>query len=751
MNQGVYKKILFYLTIACLLTPFFVDAKTYFPFIIGKATVFRFLVEIMLVLWALMLIKKETKFKLNKLSKALLIYALVIFLAAIFGVNFSWSFFSGNERMEGVFGIWHFILFFLILISVFDRKKIENILKIQVGIGVVYSLMALSSYWKISTIIVNFTAERLVGYTGNPSFFATYLIFNALLALYFYFEEFEINKKLLNFWLPISIFQGILVFVTGTRGGMAGLGIGCLFLIFSLLFSKKDQKYQTFKKILAGGLILGVLFVILVFSFKNSTLVQKNFALKRLTSVSLKDPTAVSRILSAGIAWRSFLEKPLLGWGPENYEAAYIKNFDPKIIEALPGDFYFDRAHNKPMEVLATTGILGFISYIGIFVFSFLILNNCKKKKGNLLGIITLESLIIAYFVQNIFLFDFHESYLMFILVLVFIHFLGEENFVEEKTKQISNKQIEFSKELLSYLIFFGTSGLVIISLVFGVVKPFLTSRNIFFTNYYSKRNKTEEALKTLKSAIRSPSFLSADIVMGFKKGYSENAYFLDEAGKKSLVETAVSFGEKLIDKDYVQYQILMAMADLELSMGQWEPLRIDKALEITERVLKLTPYFPNTHLLVAKTYFLDGQEEKGMEEAKKALELNPQLAVGYYILYLGYKNQGNTELAEENLLKSAQLRFLFGETQTIHSAAKLAITAKDYQTLEFLYQLGIQLEPKEYTWYVSLAATYGKMHNKEKAIEYAKKAAELNPDLKQESENFIQLIERGEWDKILD
>jgi hypothetical protein len=286
--------------------------------------------------------------------------------------------------------------------------------------------------------------------------------------------------------------------------------------------------------------------VILAFSFKNTTLVQKNFALERLTSVSLKDPTAVSRILSAGIAWKSFLQKPFFGWGPENYEAAYIKNFDPKIIKYLPGDFYFDRAHNKPMEVLATTGIFGFISYIGIFVFSFLILNNYKKKKGNLLGVITLESLIIAYFVQNIFLFDFHESYLMFVLVLAFIHFFGEKNFVEEKTKQISNKQIEFSKEMLSYLIIFGISGLVIISLVFGVIKPFLTSRDIFFTNYYSKRSKTDEALKSLKSAIQSPSFLSADIIMGFKKGYAENSYFLDNAGKKSLVEQQFLLAKKL-------------------------------------------------------------------------------------------------------------------------------------------------------------------------------------------------------------
>jgi len=52
---------------------------------------------------------------------------------------------------------------------------------------------------------------------------------------------------------------------------------------------------------------------------------------------------------------------------------------------------------------------------------------------------------------------------------------------------------------------------------------------------------------------------------------------------------------------------------------------------------------------------------------------------------------------------------------------------------------------------YVHLAAAYGKMHSKDKAIEYAQKAAELNPNLKQASEDFIKLIQNEEWDKIPD
>ena len=221
------KTILFYLTIAALFTPFLIDTATYFPFIIAKATAFRLIVEAMLVIWVLWLVGNRT-FKGNSTSllpltplvKAVLIFGVILFISAIFGVDFNFSLFSGNERVEGVFGIWHFIIFFLALATTFDYFKIEKILKIQVGIGTLYSIIAILAYSGIGTITARMTGNRLAGYTGNPSFFATYLLFNAFLALYFYFRQYTFDKRLFNWWLPVFLGQSFLIFVTLTRGVM---------------------------------------------------------------------------------------------------------------------------------------------------------------------------------------------------------------------------------------------------------------------------------------------------------------------------------------------------------------------------------------------------------------------------------------------------------------------------------------------------------------------------------------------------
>jgi uncharacterized membrane protein YfcA len=125
------KNVIFYLIIAALFSPFFVNTQTYFPFIIGKATVFRIIIGLMMIIWALWMFGKrnsdleKNRIFLNLLAKAVIIFGIILFISALFGVNFNYSFFSGNERMEGILGIWYFIAFFSISVTTFNYLEIE--------------------------------------------------------------------------------------------------------------------------------------------------------------------------------------------------------------------------------------------------------------------------------------------------------------------------------------------------------------------------------------------------------------------------------------------------------------------------------------------------------------------------------------------------------------------------------------------------------------------------------------------------
>jgi len=184
---------------------------------------------------------------------------------------------------------------------------------------------------------------------------------------------------------------------------------------------------------------------------------------------------------------------------------------------------------------------------------------------------------------------------------------------------------------------------------------------------------------------------------------------------------------------------------------SSWDEDKIKEAEKTSQDLVKLAPYFPQTHILLSKVYFLENDLEKAKEEAEKTIVIYPQEPTPYYILGLYYSDKKDNENALKYFVQAAKYGYPFKDKNMILNLANLLAQEKDYQTIVNLYLQAINLDPKDAEMYVHLAAAYGKIHNKEKAIYYAQKAAELNPNFKQASENFIQLIENGEWDKISD
>ena len=756
------KTILFYLAIAALFTPFLIDTHTYFPFIIAKAIAFRLIVEAMLVIWVLWLVKKRNfQLQLSPLAKAILVFGVIVFISALFGVDFYYSLFSGNERMEGVFGIWHFILFFLIIANTFKYLEIEKILKIQVGIGILYSIIALLAYSGVGKITAQLTGGRLAGYTGNPSFFAVYLLFNVFLALYFYFRQYIFDKKLFNWWLLVFLGQSFLIFATLTRGSMIGFLISIVLIALGIVFLKSDfQKkpdiFDPLKKISIVFLI-GIL-VVSVFTFagKNTDFVKNNKILNRFSTISLSDPTALSRLFSAGTAWKSFLQKPLFGWGPENYEAAYTTNFNPEVLKYLPEDFYFDRAHNKPMEVLATNGIFGLLSYLSVFGIALYLLNQLRKKKEWFLPSLALTGGLIGYFIQNIFIFDFHESYLMFFLFLAFIsslyyHLKERSDEGPLVTTDEKNSPSDYTLKMGKGLLVITVICIVIFSTTQWVIKPYSVSKGIFNVGYFVKQEENEKAYKELKRIINNPAFLKDDVIMGMKKMYSIYSSKIDEEYRRKIIDVLVAQAKEASEKRPWRFSLVMAKADLDAIYSQWDKDWLTEAKRSTELILSRFPYFPQSHLFASKSYLLNGEVEEAITEAEKVIELNPKLSTSYYILGVAYNELGDFEKRDENLIKAAELNFPFKDKNQILSIINLLAKEKKYDVIKNLYIQAIQIDPDDISLYTGLAATYAKMHNKEGAIYYAEKVLEMNPGSKQAVEEFIKLVENEQWELISD
>src|ERR1035437_10499013 len=104
--------------------PLVVANSYFFPFITGKAFVFRIIVELAFALWLVLLYKdRQYAPRWNGMTILVTAFTLIALVADLLGVNPIRSIWSNNERMEGWMTIVHLWAYFILLTSMFKEKK----------------------------------------------------------------------------------------------------------------------------------------------------------------------------------------------------------------------------------------------------------------------------------------------------------------------------------------------------------------------------------------------------------------------------------------------------------------------------------------------------------------------------------------------------------------------------------------------------------------------------------------------------
>jgi len=474
-------KTLFY---ASLFSVIWVLPNTFFPFIGGKYFFFRTMVALAagsyLLSWAFEdkggHLHHDLKALLKKpLFIAVSVFVLVMVLAALFAYSPHAAFWSNFERGEGAFQMIHYYLFFtlgLLLLKEWRDWKIAFWLSLiagllMIGYGVLGYLNVLnchpaqypdgqppiscaespaagfiSAYQstpaeRIPTNIVGlFTQERFQGSLGNPAYVAPYLLFSLAYLAWLWVMGKDKREKNKKSWGSALFYAGLgLIFLTflilsQTRGGFLGLVAGLVVaLVYAGITVPKLRRWIVSVGLI-GLILLGALFVMR----DNPTISQ--LPVSRLFEINPFDQTAQTRFWTWGSAWEGIKERPLLGWGQENFSHVFDKHFDERHFIPNQGtETWFDRSHSIFFDYGVTTGLLGLLSYlvmIAVFVWPH-IKNIFAFWKGSDRGSTPniMSSIIIfiatAYFVQALILFDVLPIYINLFLVMAFSVFLIEE------------------------------------------------------------------------------------------------------------------------------------------------------------------------------------------------------------------------------------------------------------------------------------------------------------------------------------
>lgn len=703
------EKILRLFLYTALFTPLFVFTSLFFPYVTSKILSFEGLALGAFLIWLYLWYAHPETYapRITWLTVSLALYILIQFIAALQGVNFWRSFWSTYERMDGVF-IWISLFLFFIVIGSFQKRKkyIQLLLQISLLTNTIIVVEALNFFGIRDGAIA--LPMQISAVFNSPIYLGVYAFFHAVFALLL-FWPFVHKKSYAKIFYAISFFLNILVvFLTFSRGVFVGLSISLAVFLLWYFFNANKKRF-----ILKIG---AAVFIVIVISFpfwKNSSFTH------RIYSIGAGDE---SRFLQWRTGFHAFLSKPILGFGPYNYFTAQNKFFEPSLLQEG-----FDKIHNKYIEVLVDSGIIGFLSYSAIFGLLFFQLFRARKKEPFETAL--LAGSLAGYLAQNVTAFDNPGSYLPLFLLLAFINskFFNPLHF---KLKP---------KPLLVVSCWLLAVGF----LWRGVWQPW--QENTALAQTLVLQQKKEKDYSAIFEGYKETLSYAS---LGDYETRLQLGVFI--ANNQGISQEFLNFGihqleeESEISKEDVTVRIILAKLYEQKGFKEKKQEFLKKSENELLFAINLSPSRPETY--EHYTVFLLNQN-KGKEARDNLMKIETispktfEQQKNQWYLGLSYFVEKNFTQARAIFERIQNKGGSFSQANEFLVLAKTAFGVGDYKEMLGWYKKLYDIDGNNPQYNIYLAAAYKKVGDKAHAQEYAKRVLEIDPRLASEVNEFIESL----------
>ena len=356
--------------------------------------------------------------KERKIRNSIPIFILLAFATYILLSNF-WAIDSMLAIKRAV-TVFFLVLFLVISYNIFSRidNGEEVLLKVIMWAGIIFSIYIIMYYGIGEYFNRLIHGERIGTEINNVNVIGVQIWCSIIIAIFWGLY----HKKI---YLALSVIPLIVAIGTGSKKIIVAIILGIMLIFLSKLTEVKFDR----KKILK----LSIVFII-VACFIGYLLISSNVfirfekMLNYFTGKGEIDASTGKRFLLLEIGIENFLKRPVIGIGAANSDVVV------KEVTRISANL-----HNNFIELLATTGLIGFILYYSVYMY--IIINCIKllKKKNKYINIVLIIFLInlfldlgaVSYYTKNI--------YVYFLLGLITI----EKNIKENKI----NKKSENKKE----------------------------------------------------------------------------------------------------------------------------------------------------------------------------------------------------------------------------------------------------------------------------------------------------------------
>lgn len=653
----------------------------------GKTIIFRSIMAILLFVFIWQTLQeKKLSIKTSKAFWLLLALLGISFLATLFSLDRSFSFWGSPYRSGGFLNFAFYIIFAILTFLILRKSDWEKVWIFSFIIAVLVSFIAIFQRFGILSNIFISVLNQPWSTIGGSTFLAVYLLILSFLALTFTLRSIKNLDRKWFFYLPCLLLFIFVIFITISRAAYLGILVGLIYF-FSPYYKKLIKA-----KVLIGIFLFISIILVFYFSFAPSQM------LERLSiNKALDDP----RFSVWRISARAIKEHPILGYGPENFNIAFDKHYDPSLPrmelkgeETTPTTWY-DRAHSFIFDIGVTAGIPALIIYILLFASLLWGLEKIKKNQPNKRLICHgTQAAFIAYLTANFFSFDIFSTYLVSFLLIGFSLSLMSKNSPEKIISINLKSKIKYPIIIILFI------GLCWFIWSYNI-KPFQINTEINMALSSAKNDQPEKALRRMENILPSDTFLNEYL----RSNYVEiiNIYILREPQKAiRLVLRGIEIMESAIKirPTYPRYWLMLGRY-YNILLNNYQnvyPELVDQwknEAEIAfQEALKLSPKRQETFLCQAETYFHLGDFEKAKEKTQECIDLNSKTSNCWWRLALINIKTNKIEQGKENIRIAQEKGFpIYVEFNLLELKENYLSINNDEQYLEEICDINYKLK----------------------------------------------------------
>ncbi|MFA5133784.1 MAG: tetratricopeptide repeat protein [Patescibacteria group bacterium] len=725
--------------------PFTSDAVEF-----NKQFLLYFFVTIALIAWIIKgIAEKKLVIRRTPLDLPLLLVVFTMLIATILSKNRYLSFWGDFSILSSSFVsfVFYILFYFLILNNVHTLKQVGRILLAFIISAAVSALYFISQAFGIIPL-ESLSFPRWTLTSDLPTHFGYFEVV-ALVTLLS-----VIIAKKHSFWNKKNILGALGVMVILASIVILGfksvwlISVIAIFLLLVFALSRIEEIYVPWISVSFGILVLAILFIFL--------------GTPKMLTADL--PTEVA--LSPGISWKisasalsEDLRRFLFGSGP----ATFVYDFSAYRPEIFNSNFAWSLRFSKPyssaLDVLATTGLLGVIAWVALFLvavgmlFVMWFIRSVKTKKKSFEKISDLMHLSdergdieshtlfaglltgwLTVFI-SMFLITFTTVHWVLFFGLLALAFLVGSDFAK---KEGNNFELSL-KTMPQYTL--------VSSFIYILVFAFITVLLIFLGRFYAGEvykaqaakystvgNHTKAASAMFKSVGLNPSYskyyldlASSYIGMATVESQKNNP---DKQSIANLVASAVNQAReatRLAPNDAAAWDFLSSMYATARPLSSNANSFVISALE---KAISLEKTNPRLYLELGKAKVMQKDFKGGRDALEKAIALKSNYVLGYSTLSQLDELEAKVNESIEHMSVGAALSpndptLIFNLGRLYYNRAK----QDDLVRAEQLFLLALSLNPNYSDALWSLGVLYERKGRASEALELYKRVQKLNPD----------------------